>query len=114
MKDIPVITPIEQTFATHVYHLYVIRSKKRDLLQKWLRRKGIITQIHYPMPIYYQPAYKYLGYKKGDFPTTEKLTKEILSLPMSAELDRNEIEYVCASIKEFFIKNVYYEQAWIN
>lgn len=97
-----VITPVEKEYNKHVYHLYVIRTKRRDEMQKYLKSKGISTGIHYPIPLHLQPAYKYLNYKKGDFPITESCTDEILSLPMFAELKEDEIRYVCDKIKECF------------
>lgn len=86
----------------HVFHLYVIQTKKRDELQKFLKENNISTGIHYPIPLHLQPALKQLGYKEGDFPLTEKLSKEMLSLPMYAELTDEQISYVCEKIKEFF------------
>jgi dTDP-4-amino-4,6-dideoxygalactose transaminase len=85
-----------------VYHLYVIRTKQRDDLQKFLKERGIDTQIHYPYPIHLQNAWKSLKYKKSDFPTTETLSNEILSLPMYPELTERQVRYVCISIMNFF------------
>lgn len=96
-----IITPVEKKYNKHVYHLYVIRTKKRYELQKCLKSQGISTGIHYPIPLHLQPAYSYLKYKKGDFPVTEKCSEEILSLPMFAELTKEEIEYVVEKIIEF-------------
>lgn len=97
-----IITPVEKEYNKHVYHLYVIRTKNRDELQKHLKSHGISTGIHYPIPLHLQPAYSFLNYKKGDFPITEKHSKEVLSLPMFAELTKEEIEYVCEKTREFF------------
>ena len=94
-------TPIEMPYTKHVYHLYQIRTDKRDELQKYLADKGISTVIHYPIPIHLQEAYKNLGHKEGDFPVTERLAKRILSLPMFPELTEEEIRYVCDSVKSF-------------
>ena len=77
-----------------VYHLFIIESSKRDKLQKFLLDNGIRTQIHYPIPIHLQKAYKYLGYKLGDFPITEKLAKRILSIPIYPELTKMQLEYL--------------------
>lgn len=85
-----------------VYHLYVIRTTRRDELQQYLAQKGITTQIHYPYPIHLQEAWKQLGYRKGDFPVAERLANEILSLPMYPELTDEQIRYVCVSIINFF------------
>jgi len=100
----PVVIPYILPKARHVFHLYVIQTERRDELQKFLNERGISTGIHYPVPIHLQKAYKSLGYKRGEFPVTEKLSKKILSLPMYPELSRIEIEYVVEQIQEFFRK----------
>lgn len=94
-------TPHEEKGAGHIYHQYVIRTKKRDALLKHLHSKGIGAGIHYPIPIHLQPAYKNLGYKKGDFPLAEKYAREILSLPMYPELTGKKIKLVAKEIKNF-------------
>ena len=97
-----IITPYEADYAKHVYHLYVIRTDKgRDKLREELKSKGIATGIHYPIPLHLQPAYSYLGYKRGGFPVTEKASQEILSLPMFAELNGGQIEEIVKIIKNF-------------
>lgn len=101
LKELDVVTPYEDPNGEHVYHLYVIKVKNRDKLKKFLHRKEIGAGIHYPLPIHLQPAYKSLGYKKGDFPTSEKLANEIISLPMYAELTREQIIYIVGEIKSF-------------
>lgn len=101
LVDTDVITPKEIPGANAVYHLYVIRTQKRDELVKFLSKRNISTVIHYPIPIHLQPAYQDLDYKLGDFPITEKISKEIISLPMFPELTKEEINYVVQSIKEF-------------
>jgi len=93
--------PFEEDFNRHVYHLYVLRTEKRDELQNYLKEKEIYTGIHYPIPIHLQEAYKELGYKKGDFPVSEMVGDEILSLPMFPELSDDQIEYVAECIKSF-------------
>lgn len=85
----------------HVFHLYVIKHKKRDELIEYLKSKDVFAGIHYPIPIHLQEAYKYLEYKEGDFPMTEEYAREILSLPMFAELREEQIEYIVELIKEF-------------
>ncbi|OGP18933.1 MAG: erythromycin biosynthesis sensory transduction protein eryC1 [Deltaproteobacteria bacterium GWA2_55_10] len=77
-----VIVPEERENAKHVYHLYIIRVKDRDGLQKRLGEEGIATGLHYPLPLHLQNAYKGLGYKMGDLPVTERVSSVILSLPM--------------------------------
>ena len=94
------IIPIRNDSGSgHVYHLYVIRVTKdcplsRDEIQQQLAAKGIQTGIHYPLPCHRQPAYRFLGYQKGDFPQAETLAEQILSLPMYPGLGDLQIEYV--------------------
>ena len=101
-----IIPPYEADYAKHVYHLYVIRTEKgRDKLREELKLKGVATGIHYPIPLHLQPAYSYLGYKKGDFPVTEKASQEILSLPMFAELFEKQIVEIYKLIKYLKVEN---------
>lgn len=86
----------------HIFHLYVVRVKEREKLQKFLLEKGITTIIHYPVPIHLQEAYSDLGYQKGAFPITEAFAEEIVSLPMFPELSEEQIQYTCSMIKEFY------------
>jgi dTDP-4-amino-4,6-dideoxygalactose transaminase len=102
LSEIPdVIPPIEKSYAKHVYHLYVIRTKHRNEMQRWLSSRSISTGIHYPIPIHLQEAYMHLNLREGSFPETEMCSKEILSLPMFPELTEDEISYVCQCIREF-------------
>ena len=96
-----IIKPQEMPWAKHVYYVYVIRTPDRDRLREWLDSKGIGTGIHYPVPIHRQEAMRTYG--GGDFslPITDKITGEILSLPMYPELKNEEIEYICNCIDEF-------------
>ena len=96
-------TPYEADYAKHVYHLYVVRTEERDKLREELKSNGVTTGIHYPIPLHLQPAYNYLGYKRGDFPITEECSKEILSLPMFAELGDRHIEEIVKLIKNYYI-----------
>ena len=93
--------PCERQWAKHVYHLFVIRVNKRDALKDYLHERGVGTQIHYPIPIHLQDAYKRLGHKAGDFPISERNAEEILSLPIYPELTTEEIEAVAGLITEF-------------
>jgi dTDP-4-amino-4,6-dideoxygalactose transaminase len=96
------ILPSIEPAATHVYHLYVIRTKKRDDLQKFLGDKGIGTLIHYPIPPHLQKAYSHLDYKKGDFPIAEEIADTCLSLPMWPGLTQEQIEGITYEINCFF------------
>lgn len=89
-------------------HLFVIESNKRDELKIFLEKKGIYTLIHYPIPIHLQPCFSSLGYKKGDFPVTERLANRILSLPMYPELTKEEIFYVIEQVNDFERKNLFF------
>ena len=97
-----IILPEEMPGAKHVYHLFVIRSRKRDELMNYLKENDIYTGLHYPIPCHLQNAYKSLGYKEGDFPISEKYAQEILSLPMSEQLKEEEIMYVSEKIIDFY------------
>jgi dTDP-4-amino-4,6-dideoxygalactose transaminase len=97
-----VVTPVQTPGAAHVYHLYVIRTPQRDKLQAYLREQGIGAAIHYPVPIHLQPFYAGNGFRKGQFPVTERVCDEILSLPMFPELTADQVEYVVAQVQRFF------------
>src|SRR6185369_2515395 len=77
-----------------VYHLFVVRAPKRDELRTHLEANGVATAIHYPIPVHLQPAYRGLGYSVGNFPVTERLTREIVSLPMHPFLTRADVQHV--------------------
>ncbi len=102
LKGTPAVTPVECPGNKHVYHLFVIRAPKRDELQAWLKSQGIFTGIHYPVPIHLQNAFQSSGYQAGDLPVSERVVGEILSLPMYAELETDQIEHVTNAIKTFF------------
>lgn len=104
LKDL-VIVPEEHSDSTHVYHLYVIQSNDRDGLQKYLAEKGVGTLIHYPVPAHLQKAYAYRGYKVGDLPVTEQITKRILSLPMFPELTDEQVDSVIQEVRSYHLKN---------
>jgi dTDP-4-amino-4,6-dideoxygalactose transaminase len=100
---------IEQIFlpktasnATHVFHLYVIRTEKRDELQKHLNDNEIGTLIHYPIPPHLQQAYAHLGHQKGDFPLAEEIANTCLSLPMWPGMKEVEVLYIADKLKLFF------------
>lgn len=86
------------------WHLFVIQTKKRDALAKFLEKAGIHTGIHYPVPLHLTPALKFLGYKKGDFPMAESRASTILTLPLYAQLTGKEVQYIVNSIKKFYEK----------
>jgi dTDP-4-amino-4,6-dideoxygalactose transaminase len=87
--------------ASHVYHLYVVRTAERDALKEHLARAGIATAIHYPVPIHLQPAYAPLRMGPGSLPNTERAAAEILSLPMHPSISDAEIDFVCDRVRAF-------------
>jgi len=97
-----VATPVEEPWAKHVYHLYVIRTKKRDELKEFLSRHGISTLVHYPVPIHMQPAITSILGTQQSLKNTEKFAKEVLSIPMYPGLTKAEVKYVSDKITEFF------------
>lgn len=97
----PVIAPDEAQYAKHVYHLYVIRTPRRDHLQAYLRDRGIATGIHYPIPVHLQSAWRSANYPTQALTITERYVNEILSLPMYPELTPGSIEVVAEAIGDF-------------
>lgn len=99
LKAIPgVVTPVEAPWAEHVHHQYTIRVVNRDRLQCALTEQGIGTTVYYPTPIHLQPVFAKLGYHVGDLPQAEKAAKEVLSLPIYAELTSEQIHRVVSAI----------------
>lgn len=105
LKGISGITlPAEESGKLVNYHLYVIRTNKRDGLVEYLSKKGVVTGIHYPIPVHLQPALNFLNYKKGDFPVSEKIAAEVLSLPMFPDMTNIQVKYVVSMINNYFEK----------
>jgi len=96
------IVPKVHPDSDHVYHLYVIRTNKRDSLKEYLSTKNIDTLIHYPIPPHLQEAYSNLDYKVGSFPIAEKLSNTSLSLPLWPGIEEKQVNYVIKNIREFF------------
>ena len=96
-----VVCPLEAGYARHVYHLYVVRSRRRNELQRYLAEQGIGTLIHYPVPVHLQEAYRDLGLTLGSLPATEQCAEEILSLPLYPELPDELIVDVAEAINRF-------------
>ena len=96
------ITPKENKMNFHAYYVYVVRSPLRDKIMENLKKSDIFLNISYPFPIHLMKGYKRFGYKLGDLPNTEKLAKEIFSLPMYPQLSNKDVLRVCSSIKSFY------------
>jgi dTDP-4-amino-4,6-dideoxygalactose transaminase len=101
-----ITVPQEMEWTKGVYHLYVVRVQDREALQAHLSEAGVATGIHYPIPLHLQKAYADQGYKKGDFPVTERVALDIVSLPMFPQLSEDQQNLVAHSVKEFFAARV--------
>jgi dTDP-4-amino-4,6-dideoxygalactose transaminase len=101
LAPLGIVTPIEQEWGRHVYHLYIIRSEKRDELQAFLKQKGIAAEVYYPLPPHLSVPCKKLGYKEGDFPHAEKAAHQTLALPLYPELTLSQQDEVIAAVKAF-------------
>ena len=102
LAEYDVERPAEMPWARHVYHLYTVRSKDRDGLQKALLEEGIQTAVHYAEPVHVQPAYSDLGYARGAFPEAEQAAGEVLSLPMYPEMTDEQIQQVGQAFDRIF------------
>jgi len=102
LKDLNIKTPFVPLYTTHIYHQYVLRlySSSAKLIE-YLRNKGIDCRVYYPLPLHLQECFKYLKYKKGDFPESERASQETLAIPIYPDLIKEEMDYIIASIKEF-------------
>ncbi|MDL2311113.1 DegT/DnrJ/EryC1/StrS family aminotransferase, partial [Peptostreptococcaceae bacterium OttesenSCG-928-C18] len=101
LKETKLVFPATQENGKHVYHLYILQSEKREALCAHLKEKGIATGVYYPVPMHLQKVFKPLGYKEGDCPNAEYLSKRTFALPMFPELEKEEIEYIVQAVKEF-------------
>ena len=91
--------PRHPALVLPVWHLYVIQVPQRDRVQEKLAAAGIETGLHYPTPVHLQRAYRFLGYQPGDFPVSEQLAENILSLPFHPELSEAQIAYVADCLR---------------
>jgi len=106
VSSLGVVCPSERKGVRHVFHLYTIKTRKRDSLQAFLKKRGIETLIHYPIPIPLQKAYRELGYRRRDFPLTNQWSRKILSLPFFPEMKDSEIEEVTEGIRCFMERRI--------
>ncbi|MBX5156369.1 DegT/DnrJ/EryC1/StrS family aminotransferase [Rhizobium sp. NZLR1b] len=96
-------TPVEITDRRHVYHVYAIRSRDRDELQRVLSAEGIQSGLHYPIPVHLQKAHADLGYRPGDFPISEVAAREVLSLPIYPEMPARHVDQVAAALEYAYV-----------
>lgn len=101
LAETGLILPVDQPETHHVYHQFVIRYRQRDALRAFLAESGIHTQVHYSVPIHFQPAYNSLGLAPGALPVTETVANEILSLPIYPEITTDDIKTICHVIQLF-------------
>jgi UDP-2-acetamido-2-deoxy-ribo-hexuluronate aminotransferase len=96
--------PERSSFSSHIFHQYTLKVPEayRNDLKDFLDKRNIPSMVYYPVPLHLQNAYSYLGYKKGDFPVTEKLCETVLSLPMYPELDKEQLDHIISAILNFF------------
>jgi len=100
------IVPQRVNYSSHIFHQYTLRIRdgRRDELRNFLELRNIPSMIYYPGPIHLQKAYSSLGYTENDFPVTTSLCKEVLSLPMHPEMERDQIDFITSGVLEFFRK----------
>jgi dTDP-4-amino-4,6-dideoxygalactose transaminase len=106
LKDTDVLLPAERPENRHVYHLFPIRSEKREELQAHLLALGVQTGVHYPVPVHLQPAHADLNYHRGDFPVAERVAETELSIPLFPELTREQQNQVATAIQTFSLAGV--------
>jgi dTDP-3-amino-3,4,6-trideoxy-alpha-D-glucose transaminase len=95
-----VVLPVEGRGRRHVYHLYVVRSRRRDELRRRLAERGVEVLVHYPRPVHRHPAYVRLGGRAGSLAASERLASEVLSLPLYPQLSDDEVDAVAAAVCE--------------
>lgn len=106
LQDTSLQLPVEEAGAYHVYHVFVVRTARRDSLADFLRQRGIGIGVHYPVPLHLQPAFSHLGYGPGDFPTAEACARECLSLPLFPHLNEEQVSWVCDRVRDWEAKRV--------
>jgi dTDP-4-amino-4,6-dideoxygalactose transaminase len=101
-QGVNIKTPFSAQYSTHIYHQYVLRlDSSAEKLAGHLKKKGIDARVYYPVPLHLQKCFEYLGYKRGDFPESEKAASRTLAIPVYPDLTKEEMDYIVASIKEF-------------
>jgi UDP-2-acetamido-2-deoxy-ribo-hexuluronate aminotransferase len=94
--------PHRDSRSSHVFHQYTIKPANRDALREFLRQNGIPSMVYYPMPLHFQKAYQQFGAGPGSFPVAEKLSKEVISLPIHTEMDIDQLNFICSKIRQFY------------
>lgn len=105
LKDVDGITfPKIKGNQKPVHYVFNILAERRDKLTEYLKSNEVQYSIYYPIPLHLQKCFSYLGYKEGDFPVAERVSKEILALPIYPEITEEEVDFVCKMIKDFYRK----------
>jgi dTDP-4-amino-4,6-dideoxygalactose transaminase len=104
LADLPLATPAARAGAEHAYHLYVVASAQRDALMAYLSDRGIGCAVHYPVPVHRQRGYAERAIVPGGLPVTERICRQILSLPLYPELSDMDVERVIAAVRSFFAR----------
>jgi dTDP-4-amino-4,6-dideoxygalactose transaminase len=102
LKNLPLATPFTPPDYKHSFHLYVLRAEESPRIIDYLGKKGIESRTYYPVPLHLQECFRYLGYKAGDLPQSEKLSQDSFAIPVYPELTREEKEYISGTVKNFF------------
>ncbi|MEK7289250.1 MAG: DegT/DnrJ/EryC1/StrS family aminotransferase, partial [Planctomycetota bacterium] len=102
LEGLPIRLPVIAPYNTHIFHQYVIAVSKRDALRSYLGQQGVESAIYYPVPLHVQQCFEYLGYKRGDFPESERASNEVLALPIFPEITQEEQDFVIGHVKKFF------------
>ena len=101
LAPLGVVVPVERDWGRHVYHLYIIRSARRDELQAFLKQKGVASEVYYPLPPHLSVPCRKFGYSEGDFPHAELASRETLALPLYPELTLSQQDEVISAVREF-------------
>ena len=100
LAGLPIELPAEVAGRRHVWHLYVARHPERDRIRTELEARGVQTGLHYPIPLHLQKAYAHLGYREGQFPVSERIGRECMTLPLFPEMTEQQQDVVVAALKE--------------
>lgn len=102
LASLPLSFQAEAKDEIHVYHLFQVRTAYRDPLLQFLQSEGIDAVVRYPTPIHLQPAFEKWGWRKGEFPVSESLARELLCLPLRPDMDESEVGFISSRVREFF------------
>ncbi len=100
LAGLPLQLPAEAHDRRHVWHLFVVLHRERDRIRQELEARGILTSLHYPVPVHLQKAYRHLRYRVGDFPVAERIARECMTLPLYPEMTAQQQDRVIAALTE--------------